>query len=32
MTTTTVRNQVSDEEWALREDLAACYRLVALMG
>ena len=30
--TTAVRNQVSAEEWALREDLAACYRIVALMG
>lgn len=30
--TTTLRNQVSAEEWALRQDLAACYRLVALMG
>jgi len=30
--TTTVRDQVSAEEWKLREDLAACYRLVALMG
>lgn len=30
--TTTVRDQVSPEEWALRQDLAACYRLVALMG
>ncbi|MGQ3055318.1 MAG: class II aldolase/adducin family protein [Roseateles sp.] len=27
-----VRNQVSADEWALRQDLAACYRLVALMG
>ncbi len=27
-----VRNQVSDEEWALRVDLAAAYRLVALYG
>lgn len=27
-----VREQVSDEEWALREDLAAAYRLVALYG
>jgi len=30
--TMTVRDQVSAEEWKLREDLAACYRLVALMG
>lgn len=28
----TVRSQVSDEEWALRVDLAACYRLVAMHG
>jgi len=27
-----VRSQVSDEEWALRVDLAACYRLVAHYG
>lgn len=27
-----VRAQVSPEEWALRVDLAACYRLVALYG
>ncbi|WP_225782955.1 class II aldolase/adducin family protein [Xenophilus sp. Marseille-Q4582] len=27
-----VRDQVSDEEWQLRVDLAACYRLVALYG
>ena len=27
-----VRDQVSPEEWALRVDLAACYRLVALHG
>jgi ribulose-5-phosphate 4-epimerase/fuculose-1-phosphate aldolase len=26
------RGRVSDEEWALRVDLAACYRLVALYG
>jgi ribulose-5-phosphate 4-epimerase/fuculose-1-phosphate aldolase len=30
--TMTVREQVSPEEWALREDLAAAYRLVAAMG
>ena len=30
--TASVRDQVSAEEWKLREDLAACYRLVALMG
>lgn len=28
----TVRNQVSDEEWAVRVDLAACYRLIAMYG
>src|SRR2546423_5291727 len=27
-----VRSQVSDAEWQLRVDLAACYRLVALHG
>jgi len=27
-----VREQVSDEEWALRVDLAACYRLIAMYG
>ena len=27
-----LREQVSDEEWRLRVDLAACYRLVALYG
>ena len=27
-----VRNQVSDEEWAVRTDLAACYRLIAMYG
>ena len=27
-----VKNQVSDEEWALRVDLAACYRLIAMFG
>lgn len=27
-----VRDQVSDEEWQTRVDLAACYRLVALHG
>ncbi len=27
-----VRNQVSSEEWQLRIDLAACYRLIALYG
>ena len=29
---TDIRHQVSAEEWALRVDLAACYRLVALFG
>ncbi|MCO5121833.1 MAG: class II aldolase/adducin family protein, partial [Burkholderiaceae bacterium] len=28
----TVRSQVSAEEWQLRCDLAACYRLVAMYG
>ncbi len=28
----TVREQVSDEEWQLRVNLAACYRLVAVHG
>lgn len=28
----TVRAQVSDEEWAVRVDLAACYRLIAMYG
>lgn len=27
-----IRNQVSSEEWQLRIDLAACYRLIALHG
>jgi len=27
-----VRDQVSDEEWQLRVDLAACYRLIAMHG
>ena len=27
-----IRDQVSSEEWSLREDLAACYRQVARMG
>ena len=27
-----VRNEVSDEEWQLRVDLAACYRLIAMYG
>jgi ribulose-5-phosphate 4-epimerase/fuculose-1-phosphate aldolase len=32
VTTDSVRNQVSVEEWQMRVDLAACYRLVALYG
>jgi len=28
----TVRDQVSDEEWQVRVDLAACYRTIALYG
>ncbi len=28
----TVRNQISDDEWAVRVDLAACYRLIAMYG
>ena len=27
-----VKDKVSTEEWKLRVDLAACYRLVALYG
>jgi ribulose-5-phosphate 4-epimerase/fuculose-1-phosphate aldolase len=27
-----IRSQVSDAEWRLRVDLAACYRLVAMFG
>ena len=27
-----MRNKVSPEEWAVRVDLAACYRLVARYG
>ncbi len=27
-----VRNRVSDEEWKVRVDLAACYRLIARYG
>ena len=30
--TESVRQQVSDEEWAIRVDLAACYRLIAMYG
>ena len=29
---TTVRDQVSDEEWELRVNLAACYRVIAMYG
>jgi ribulose-5-phosphate 4-epimerase/fuculose-1-phosphate aldolase len=32
MTTSDVRSRVSEAEWKLRVDLAACYRLVALFG
>jgi len=32
MTSSEVRSQVSEAEWKLRVDLAACYRLVALYG
>ncbi len=32
MATPSVQSQVSPEEWKLRVDLAACYRLVALYG
>ena len=28
----TVRNRVSEAEWKVRTDLAACYRLVARYG
>jgi len=31
-TNTSVRKQVSDEEWQLRVDLAACYRVIAMYG
>jgi ribulose-5-phosphate 4-epimerase/fuculose-1-phosphate aldolase len=27
-----VRDQVSDAEWQIRVDLAACYRLIAMYG
>ncbi len=30
--TQSLRDQVSDEEWQTRVDLAACYRLIALHG
>jgi len=32
VTTSDVRGQVTEEEWQLRVDLAACYRLVAMHG
>ena len=32
MNTTSLKTQVSPEEWQLRVDLAACYRLVAMYG
>jgi ribulose-5-phosphate 4-epimerase/fuculose-1-phosphate aldolase len=32
MTPSTIQSQVSPEEWAIRCDLAACYRLVAMYG
>ncbi len=32
MTVLTIQSQASPEEWAIRCDLAACYRLVALYG
>ncbi len=28
----TVQGQVSDEEWQVRVDLAACYRAIAMYG
>ena len=31
-TTPSVRDKVSAEEWAMRVDLAACYRMVAHYG
>jgi ribulose-5-phosphate 4-epimerase/fuculose-1-phosphate aldolase len=31
-TSTNVQQQVSDEEWQLRVDLAACYRIIAMYG
>ena len=27
-----VRDQVTDEEWQVRVDLAACYRIIAVYG
>jgi ribulose-5-phosphate 4-epimerase/fuculose-1-phosphate aldolase len=32
MTLSAIQSQVTPEEWAIRCDLAACYRLVALYG
>ena len=32
MPASSVQAQVSAQEWQLRQDLAACYRLVALYG
>ncbi len=32
MQLTDIRKQVSEEEWQLRVDLAACYRLIAMYG
>ncbi len=32
MTNASIRSQVSDEEWQVRTDLAACYRAIALYG
>lgn len=31
-TNVSVRDQVSEEEWRIRVDLAACYRLIAMFG
>ena len=30
--TVSAKKQVSDEEWHMRVDLAACYRLIAMHG
>ena len=32
MVSTGVRDQVNDEEWELRVNLAACYRIIAMYG
>jgi ribulose-5-phosphate 4-epimerase/fuculose-1-phosphate aldolase len=32
MSSTSIRSQVSEEEWAIRVELAACYRIVARYG